>query len=254
MCDKYLLGNILGIKTIFQATPEEVVVIQKDTERLIEKATDENGESVISSMNFPERASYETQGADGKLLILSDAEIILPNAESLPGIDVKARVFTQAQVTSIFDYLFPNGDAKNDYGHIETKEQIRVSILQLQQQYADGEYPGSEEDFNNALAELEAAYATAPNSDPPNTISDGIMWNVADLDLMMLNAYNDNYSLRMQTSDPASIEAATSLIIHNNIWYSGNPTPIAANDPLPERVREGSIFLMTRRSQYAMNF
>ena len=89
-----------------QPTPTEVFVIEKDTERMVEKASsDENG-TIANSIGIPsDHYTYDTTDISGKVKINVDAEVLVPDVDYLPIARVAARSFTEQDVENIYEAL-----------------------------------------------------------------------------------------------------------------------------------------------------
>lgn len=121
-----------------QATPEKPAVVKKDTERLIEQAAGtketETGTTKIgvTQLGIPEgRATYETAELSGKLKITADAEVIVPDTDAMPIVKASQGLFTQEQITGMFNLLFPGEKPRIQYGQVETKADFQQYIMEL---------------------------------------------------------------------------------------------------------------------------
>lgn len=64
-----------------QATPEQEFIVQKDTERMIEQARDEEHGTTAAELGVPEENyTFSATGADGRLVVNVDAPVIVPSA------------------------------------------------------------------------------------------------------------------------------------------------------------------------------
>ena len=90
-------------------TPEAPVVVQKNKDRLIEKATSEDEDRKPlqeAQEETPSDYSFHYQSEDGKVTISAEADVLLPETERIPMYQVSCQGFSQEQVTAIYDYLF----------------------------------------------------------------------------------------------------------------------------------------------------
>ena len=79
-----------------QETPEEVIVVKKDTERMIEQAGSEENGSKLSNLGIPkDRYTFNSEAAEGKLQIYVDANIRTPDTDKLPIRKASIGVFSQ---------------------------------------------------------------------------------------------------------------------------------------------------------------
>ena len=158
-----------------QKTPEQEFVAKKDTDRLIEQAGMSDDKASTEALNIPESYICESSALNGKLNISTDAEITLPGAASLPIARVSVDVFTQEQVTKVFHYFYPDAKPKQYAGQAETKAQIGESMKALMLSRENGTYPGTQEEYDAELENLQKRFAAAPDSDTEGSISDGTM-------------------------------------------------------------------------------
>ena len=159
-----------------QATPEEPVVVKKDTERMVEKAGKEPGGTTISELGVPqERYVLDLTGADGKLKIHADTTVSLPHVETMPIVRVFVSSFSQDQVTGMFHYLFPSEKPVIN-SQIETKSSIEKEIIQMKKQVSESDFGSLTADkFQEIIEQLEEAYRNAPDAEAEARISDGTM-------------------------------------------------------------------------------
>lgn len=128
--------------TACQATPEEIIVVQKDTERLVEQAKDENIGTEVSELDLPEeRYTYSNTAMEGQLVINVDAPVSLPASGKIPTARVAEKGFTQEQIYAFFNYLF--GDEKvyidTSTGNTPpTKSELEELIVTYKKYIAEG--------------------------------------------------------------------------------------------------------------------
>ena len=89
-----------------QPTPDEQIVMKKDTERMVERAAAQENGTPVSMLGIPnERYTYEASDASGMVHIRADAEIILPDAERLPIVRVGMGKFTEQDAENLYNLL-----------------------------------------------------------------------------------------------------------------------------------------------------
>ena len=225
---KKLLSIVMVITTVFvfaacQVTPEAPIVVQKDTERMVEQARTQDGAASLKELGIPDgRYTFDTTGANGKLRIHVDTDIVTPNVTAMPIVKVSMGLFSQEQVTGIFNYLFPDQKPTYDFGQVETKADIQQEILLLKKQHADGDYEGSEEEFNEEIAHMEEAYHIAPDAAPEGGISDGTLTRFdlesSDSTSRALSVSNEEHALYIFTH--TAIEGINGMQLPNLSYYS----------------------------------
>ena len=175
-----LLTAIMMLSAVAcQATPDEVVVVQKDTDRLIEQASSEENGDKVTDLGIPEEHYvFNSELSDGRLKINVDADISIPEADKIPIRKVSIGAFSQETVTGIFQYLF-DGDPAYDMNQARmTKSDYEKLILNSRQKLADKSYlenDQSEQDILNLIANMEELYKNAPETLSEPSLSDGTM-------------------------------------------------------------------------------
>ena len=206
-----------------QATPEEIVVVPKDSERLIEQAEAGAAEGTSTLPIPPGRVEYSATGADGNLAITVDASVDIPKSDQLPMIRVTSKGFDQSIITQIFNTVFTGQtvfDISNEAGR--SKTDIEKSMLQMKQQLSDGSYEQygfSEEEWNNLISQLESEYLLAPEkADVQKAITDGTMTLSSDeqYQFSKLNAVSDTGSLRVHSNLNNKAADESSLVYSRN--------------------------------------
>jgi hypothetical protein len=87
-----------------QPTPTEVFVIEKDTERMVKKASSDEQGTLSSALGVPEgNYTYQATDASGKLTVSADAVIAMPNVDYLPIARVTSWSFTDQDVENIYN-------------------------------------------------------------------------------------------------------------------------------------------------------
>lgn len=111
---KRIIAALLGLGLILplcacQPTPQKGVVVQKNSERMIENAqkdeSENTGKSLAEQYGIPEEYTFEKAGKDGKLNIKVNARVIVPEGSVMPIYRVRAADFTQELVSAVFHEL-----------------------------------------------------------------------------------------------------------------------------------------------------
>ena len=174
---KRILAAILSLIIILslaacQPTPQQGVVAEKDSERMLEnaqKATADasSGKSLSEQYGIPESYQFEAQGADGKLNITVDAQVAVPDGSAMPIYRVKTAEFSQDTVYAFFEALC--GDTEM-WIHTEqrTKDEIQEQILRLKKHIMENDQYivdlGGIEEAEKILADLERQLDAAPET------------------------------------------------------------------------------------------
>ena len=109
-----------------QPTPEQAIVVKKDTDRMVEQAAQPSNGAAIDEVGIPEgRYTFSAEGLNGRLRINVDAEIEAPAAQAMPIVRVERGGFSQEIVTKVFNYFYAGETAYDASGeHVETKAEI----------------------------------------------------------------------------------------------------------------------------------
>ncbi len=90
-------------------TPDAPIVVQKNKDRLMEKAASEDEARKPlqeAQEETPSDYSFHYRSGDGKVSISVEADVLLPETDRIPMYQVSCQGFPQEQVTAIYDYLF----------------------------------------------------------------------------------------------------------------------------------------------------
>lgn len=219
--------------TACQETPEEVIVVKKDMERMIEQAGSEENGSKLSNLGIPkDRYTFNSEAAEGKLQIYVDANIRTPDTDKLPIRKASIGVFSQEIVTGIFNYLFYGEETFDRSGIRLTKADYERMILDYQQILANGSYIENNQTEKEILALIEAAeksYKTAPESSNEPLVSDGTMFRYelhmdSNPDTGEPQDYNAEYALLSVETEDGNRQLSVSTPLssdRNDIIKSG---------------------------------
>ena len=231
-----------------QKTPEQEFVVQKDTERMIEQARDEEHGTTAAELGVPEENyTFSATGADGRLVVNVDAPVIVPSA-NIPTARVSATGFTQEQVTGFFNYLFPGEkplSGTNVLG-VTTKAEIQETIIQYKRYLSEGTVEEhtlyTPEELEEEIKRLEKELEAAPDdaSLPQGTVSDGTMapgiWRAGNSEerTFELDVADDKAHLYVRTPGNENQHAAGYLQYSTDIedvnYYEGSLTKITSED------------------------
>ena len=163
------VGGLAGC----EKTPENVVVREKGAGSIREyESTEQTGSSFYESLGAPEhytnRASYE----GGRLVIDTDADVILPDADAVNTYAVTAEEVSQELIDRVTEVFFPGGTFYHAEYLTETKEECQRKITELKKYKAEGnpdpyQYGRDENgayyfDIDTRIAQYEESLAEAP--------------------------------------------------------------------------------------------
>lgn len=197
-----------------QPTPDSPIVIEKDTDTLLEQATRDRESAALplrEQLSAPDWMDVMAQ--DGDFTILAHAAVHLPETDTIPIISVKAGTFSQELIDKLWDLLI--GDKAMYQPRTEadrTKAELEEAIA-LKQSELEGIEQNEFYEENKALREAELAqlqelYRTAPDVYEPAMASSKILEYVA----------SDNPSRHFMGVD-ATDNAGTVFLVSNESWY-----------------------------------
>lgn len=175
-----LVVSLSCFVTSCQPTPEREIVIGKGEGRLedaiaatpppgtTQTAVPQN-DALYARLGAPKRWVYEGLGDDGKFNIVSDAEVILPQAAQLPVVKAVRRELTQEDIDKVGEALFGR-DAVYYQTVRFTKEQLEKRILEQKANLSEARPtpPETTEALQRNIADLERMYADAPSENELN--------------------------------------------------------------------------------------
>ncbi|HML69603.1 MAG TPA: DUF6034 family protein [Clostridia bacterium] len=152
-----------------QPTPDEVFIIEKDTGRMMEKASsDENG-TVADALGLPGgNYTFEITDTSGRVKVSVDAEMITPDVDYLPIARVTGRSFTEQDVENIYNALCDGATPVSEDAPMPKPfyQQTLDGLLELRDSGNLDKYD-SVEDLDAAIQEVMAQVASAPEHAVP---------------------------------------------------------------------------------------
>ncbi|NLJ41376.1 MAG: hypothetical protein GX352_07195 [Clostridiales bacterium] len=104
----FIMLSIIFI-TACQQTPDEPIVRGKDIDNIIKKGIEdpteadiESGEDLRKPIEAPEKFRLEIEGKHNNLKVHVDADVVVPNASSMPIAKADKRIFTEEDVEKLF--------------------------------------------------------------------------------------------------------------------------------------------------------
>jgi hypothetical protein len=203
-----------------QPTPEQPVVVQKDTERLVDTVVNQSPDGTASAdtvtdapgfVKSEEHYTYDYQSGNGRLTIHADADVYLPASGRISMARVRPTVFTDEWIKTSFDRIFEGETAwtQNPDRYIRGKKEIAEYIVYIQELIDTGrtdEKLLTEEEAIEYIEALKQEYATAPDETIQNdaliivdgsvrtqTYDNGINWIVN----RMMDARNADHWLQI---------------------------------------------------------
>ncbi len=210
-----LLGAVIALFfAACQETPAEMIVVKKDTERMIEKAIEkretDTGGTIRQRYDVVEALRYTNEYSE-RFSVAVSAHITVPEYGGMPLLRIAPADFSQQLVTQLFNGLC-GGHTMYDNSQ-STREQLEEEILLIQQVLEDPQYAEDAEMlsiYRNLLSIAEQKWLKAPDSqDIP----------VCDGTLHFLTRYDQTNGKEMYTyygCIAADAKGETSFFVENN--------------------------------------
>lgn len=232
---------------------EDVITVPTDMQRIVELAAiSDTTAAAAQQASQPQETeytedhyTYSATAADGLLTILVDASVRFPASLQLPVARVSAVGFAQEQASAYFHYFFEgeqpivvvdNGAAK------VPKQLLRDLITRYEQQIANGTIMEqsllTEDEARHEMERLKAQIPPAPETAPPDEISDGTMLPGVSMHnddpepLLVLNVKTDTKRLNIYTPVHAEGHAEGHFFYNRNDesdYYGATETVLAPN-------------------------
>ena len=206
-----------------QPTPDEEIVVQKDTDRLVETVMSQSGEANDSPNNARSdpafiksdmRYTFDYTSDNGCLTVHADADIYLPASGKISMARVKQVNFTDDFMKKAFDVHFHDQKAyvTNSGTYVRSKNEIANEILYYQDLVDTGRTDNKLMTEDEAIAyieELKEEFQNAPDESIQGgpLVSDGTpirRENDSGLGVICTNemaVYNDSGSLSIYSSE-----------------------------------------------------
>lgn len=155
-----------------QETPKDSIVKQKGADNM--QGYESASGTLREMINAPERYKNQATYENGALVIDTDAEVFLPDAESINTYKVTAEEVTQEMIDKVTNAFFDGAKFYHAYAYSQrTKEQYQAEITRLKQYKAEGNLDpyehGKDEngelyfDIDEVIARDEQELADAPD-------------------------------------------------------------------------------------------
>lgn len=154
-------------------TEENTEEEKKQENKEDHKNQDGNVSGIRKTVNAPETVKSEVTDETGKIKILTDAKVEIPNADKASAIQVSQHEFNQEMMDKITSAFFPDAKIYSASSYYQrTKEDVRKDITEMKGYLSEGNLDpydmGTDEngnllfDINSYIEELETEYESAP--------------------------------------------------------------------------------------------
>lgn len=178
--------------TACQPTPDRDIIVQKDTERLVETVELKNANEDVSIepadmpdnplVKMDERYTFDFVNDNGRLHIHADADVYVPETGKAPMTRVKGEYFTDAFAKKMFDKIYQGTTAYivSNESRPATKAELAELIAYYQELVDTGRTEDKmmdEEEAIECINEWKEEYKTAPDEaeEIQPVVSDGTM-------------------------------------------------------------------------------
>ena len=246
-----------------QATPEQPIVVQKDMEQMIEKATEEDDTqqdvSLAACLNAPEIYTTSFDGYNGDLIVNVNAAVTVPDSDGISVVRINKHEFTQEEADKMME-VFLQGAILYEVDQRLTKKQIQEKLVMYYgmrdgsvPMNVDGENPNDTEKLEQSIQMYEEMLADAPDTNVPIPAdtkfhargTDEIQSEIqviegaANVNEKMAYLFIENHTNRNRI-EATFVNAKTQL----DIGYSFSPYSYVKNGDLKE-IQPPEIFTMT---------
>lgn len=228
----FLALIVLLALTACQKSPESPIVVGKNVDLLIDKATETQSDAEPTPL--PENTDYRSiladklgvpalytangSFSDGKLTFSANAPIELPNVAAMPVMRVEPANFSQEQVDRLYKELI--GDTPM------YQQQMRLTKTQIEDELifwrgvlnGDAENSDSEEarlQAKEKIAELESAYASAADS-PSQVPADATIGIQEEIDFSSGKKLCEYSGVDIAAYPGMNIQKGKTFSVHNN--------------------------------------
>ncbi len=210
-----------------QSTPSEAPVVRKDQSNLY-KATGQPASAapggaaqapvtVAAQVAAPANYTAELTGADGKLRVTANADVIVPDAAAMPVLRVAAADFTQEQVDGLIRALLPGKTLYEIVHGRLSKSEIGEQILQYKRMKTQDEFKseGDQAKLDESIKRLQEARKDAPEkSERQVRQSDGKLSRLERFDSLGRHLYY--YTGVSLTTDAEGKKSFSTFAVENN--------------------------------------
>ncbi|HOG01466.1 MAG TPA: DUF6034 family protein [Clostridia bacterium] len=177
-----LIGTALSFAAC-QVTPEAPIIVEKDTERMVEKAQQTLPPELevlplTKRYSIKEHLDKEVSLFEGKLIIRVDADVVVPAVDTLSITHVVPANFTQETVSALFEALCGSTvmyKGRNEFSKPEIEQLLLTLKRQKEELVANGGESWEIENLDSAVAYYETQYAAAPDA-IEDSVCDGTLY------------------------------------------------------------------------------
>ncbi len=159
----FLLASIMTFSlAACQKMPGSPIVVGKNNDQMLEAASgnEEEKKSIAEMLNVPERMILSVTDAKGDVSANVDADIFLPDTDSVPVVRVRSRDFTQEEADRILAYFMGNAAFNDRYEVGYSSEEER--LMQWTEELPKEIDPDKREAIQRSIDKFKSAGIAVP--------------------------------------------------------------------------------------------
>lgn len=160
----FLLTSIMTFSLVAcQKTPESSILVGKNNHQMLEAASsnEEEKKSIAEMLNVPERMILSVTDAKGDVSANVDADIFLPDTDSIPVVRVCGCDFTQEEADRIIAYFIRDAAFNDRYKAGYNSEEER--LMQWIEELAKETDPDKREEIQRSIDKFKSAGIEVPD-------------------------------------------------------------------------------------------
>lgn len=160
----FLLASIMAFSlAACQKAPESSILTGKNNNRMLEAASgnEEEKKSIAEMLNVPERMILSAKDIRGHVSANVDADILLPDTDSIPTVRVRGRDFTQEEADRIIAYFIGDAAFNDRYeaGYSSEEERLMHWIEEMSKETD----PDKREELQRSIDKFKSAGIAVPD-------------------------------------------------------------------------------------------
>ena len=240
--------------TACQPTPEEAIVVGKDSQNMLDMAqqshaTADTETTIKEGMDIPDRYTCDMQSESGLVTLAADTQITVPEVPTMPVTRVKMRGFTQEETDKLIEVLMrDNPIYETPERTVFTKEQLNERLIETRRMLASGDYDAglTKENIEEKISWYEERIPDAPETlaDADLTPSDGRLTDSDEGDeyLSVLANLGHAYFAHLRVTNDLAYNQVE--VYFSSGWnWDGQPKAAALDLTQQEAQQEAEAFL-----------
>ena len=249
-----ILIMAVSVLSACQPTPEEAIVVGKDSENMLDMAqqsdaTADTETAIKEAMDIPDRYTCDLQSESGLVTLAADTQITVPEVPTMPVTRVKMRSFTQEETDRLIEVLMRgNPIYETPERTVFTKEQLNERLIETRRMLASGDYDAglTRENIEEKISWYEERIPDAPETlaDANLTPADGRLTDNDEGDeyLSVLANLGHAYFAHLRVTNDLAYNQVEAYFSSGWNW-DGQPKAAALDLTQQEAQQEAEAFL-----------